>query len=367
MRYFFVTLLVIPFFVQAQQWRNVLIGTYTGSGSHGIYSAKVNIKTGALQLHDSIAVENPSFLAFSPNKKFVYAVIENGKDKPGKVAAFAYDSKSAKLTFLNEVLSGGDHPCHLMVHPSGKALAVANYTGGNFSIIQINADGSLSSYSKTIQHYGKSVDTIRQNSPHVHQTVFSSKGDLLYVTDLGIDKVKVYKVNNENDVIKVNTEVYDELQVKAGSGPRHIALNKQENKVYILNELVGSVDVFVKGINAKYSLASTAKADTISKKSGSAQIVINKKNNYLYVSNRADANTIAVFKVNRNNRLTLIQTISTNGIKPRNFILTPNEKFILAANQVSSNINVFKVNKNGTLTNTNQSLQVPNPVCILID
>ena len=74
----------------------------------------------------------------------MYAVVENGKDKQGKVAAFAYDANTAKLTFLNEVLSGGDHPCHIMVHPTGKAVAVANYTGGNFSIIQIDKDGSLS-------------------------------------------------------------------------------------------------------------------------------------------------------------------------------------------------------------------------------
>jgi 6-phosphogluconolactonase len=154
--------------------------------------------------------------------------------------------------------------------------------------------------------------------------------------------------------------------MQKGSGPRHIALSKNENELYVLNELIGSVSIFKKDKNG-YLLMQTILVDTVSKIPSSAQIVINKKNKYLYVSNRAEANTIAVLKVKQNSTLELIQTISTNGIKPRNFILTPNEKFILAANQVSNTIQVLKVNKDGTLISTNQSLQVPNPVCILID
>jgi 6-phosphogluconolactonase len=366
MRFFFITLLILPFFVEAQNWRNMLIGTYTANSSYGIYMAKVNVKTGALEIKDSVAIENPSFLAFSPTKKFLYAVIENGKDKPGKVAAFAYDANTLKLSYINEVLSGGDHPCHLMVHPSGNALAVANYSGGNFSIIPINKDGSLSTDLKTIQHYGKSMDTTRQNSPHVHQTVFSKMGDKLYVTDLGKDEVSLYDVTNKNGVVKVGEKPSSIINMQPGNGPRHIVLSKSEKELYVLNELTGSISFLKKGI-PNYTLLQTLLADTISKKPGSAQIVINKKNKYLYVSNRADANTIAVFKIKQNNKLELIQTISTNGIKPRNFILTPNEKFLLAANQISNTIQVFKVGKNGKLKSTNQSLHVPSPVCILVD
>lgn len=365
MRYFFVTLLVIPFFVQAQQWRNILIGTYTGSGSHGIYSARVNIKTGAIEIKDSIAAANPSFLAFSPNKKFVYAVVENGKDKQGKVAAFAYDANTAKLTFLNEVLSGGDHPCHIMVHPTGKAVAVANYSGGNFSIIQINDDGSLSDKIKTIQHYGSSIDTIRQKSPHVHQVIFSKTGNQLYVTDLGTDKVNIYGIDNKEGFIAIGEKPMPIISMQKGSGPRHIALSKNENELYVLNELKGSVSIFIKDKNG-YLLKQTILVDTISKIPGSAQILLTKNNMYIYTSNRAEANTIGVLK-NNEKGATLIQSISTEGIKPRNFVFSPNEKYILVANQVSNTIQVFARGKDGKLELTEKKINIPSPVCLLFE
>jgi 6-phosphogluconolactonase len=365
MRNLFFILLILANTATAQN-NTFLIGTYTKTGSYGIYVANFNSSTGDITLHDSASIENPSFLAFSPNKKFVYAVVENGVDKPGKVATFTYHAKNKKLQFINEVESGGDHPCHLMVHPSGKALAVANYNGGNFSVIQINADGSLSNKSYTKQHYGSSVDTTRQKSPHVHQVTFSAKGDRLYVTDLGIDKVLIYPITTYSNSITVGDKPVEEIATTPGAGPRHLALSKNNKQVFVLNELSGTVD-FLQKKDGKHFLQQAIVSDSISKKPGSAQIILSANNKFVYSSNRADANTITVFANPNGTKLQRLQSISTNGIKPRNFVLSPNEKYMLVANQVSNIIQVFTRSKDGKLTLTDKKINIPSPVCLLFE
>src|SRR5262245_20029637 len=69
----------------------VFVGTYTGAKSKGIYAFLMNPQTGALTPLGLVAeITNPTFLAISPNKKFLYAINEVGSgSKAGGVTAFA--------------------------------------------------------------------------------------------------------------------------------------------------------------------------------------------------------------------------------------------------------------------------------------
>jgi len=120
----------------------VYVGTYTRNGSRGIYAFRFNSSSGKLSsLGLAAESESPSFLAESPNHKFLYAVNEAGRI--GEVSAFSIDAASGKLTFLNKVSSGGNSPCHLAVDKSGKWVVVANYGDGVLTIYPIGADGKL--------------------------------------------------------------------------------------------------------------------------------------------------------------------------------------------------------------------------------
>jgi len=101
--------------------------------SNGIYVYKFNPNKGeATFISKTDNVQNPSYLAISNNRKYVYAVNENGNDS-GAVSSFAFDRKKGVLTFLNKQSSGGDNPCYVAIDTSGKNVVVANYSGGNFS------------------------------------------------------------------------------------------------------------------------------------------------------------------------------------------------------------------------------------------
>jgi 6-phosphogluconolactonase len=99
---------------------------------------------------------------------------------------------------------------------------------------------------------------------------------------------------------------------------------------------------------------------------GSADIHVSPDGKFLYASNRAASNTIAIFKIDKSNgMLTAIGHQSTLGKTPRNFSIDPSGNFLLAANQGSDEIVIFKRNKKtGLLTDTGKRIQVGKPVCL---
>src|SRR4051794_34285909 len=108
-RLLFIFLLLISTGLFAQEHYYLLTGTYTRRKSKGIYVYDFNSKDGSTVLIDSAIKANPSYLAVSPDERFVYAVNEEGSPtRAGKVKAYAFDKKKGSLSPLNEQSSKGD-------------------------------------------------------------------------------------------------------------------------------------------------------------------------------------------------------------------------------------------------------------------
>jgi len=355
------SLFIFPVFAQESNYR-LLIGTYTNTGkSQGIYSYSLNMKTGAFdQKSVATGVSNPSFLVITPDKKFVYSVSESTNGSAAN--SFTFNEKSGKLTFLNSSLTKSDGPC--FITSTDKHVFTANYGGGSLSVFGRKADGSLTDALQVIQHVGKSINTERQNEPHVHQVIVSPDNKYLLVNDLGTDKVTVYKYNPE-----ATTDVlipYDTLSVKPGSGPRHSTFTKDGKKLYVLHEIDGTVSV----INMNDGKLSIIQQTTIIKNEKvvvrAADIHLSPDEKFLYATNRGTANDITCFSVGKDGKLTFKQQIPTGGEGPRNFAISQDGKFILVAHQKTNNIIIFKRNnKTGLLTKTEKQIEVGAPVCVL--
>lgn len=188
--------------VNAQKNPYLLIGTYTKGKSEGIYVYTFNSKNGNSELVSTTKISNPSYLAVSPNQKYVYAVNEDAQTTGGQIggyiSAFTFNAASGNLTEINKQLSGGNHPCYVAVDNAGKWLFASNYSSGDFGVLPINEDGSLDPASLVIQHSGSGPNTGRQEGPHVHSTVLSKDNNYLFVQDLGIDKIMIYRFNKTN-------------------------------------------------------------------------------------------------------------------------------------------------------------------------
>lgn len=345
------------------------IGTYTGPESKGIYAFRFHPSTGAVEAPFLAGeIVNPSFLAFHPKLDVLYAVSELGNDGKtnGSVSAFSVDRKTGTLKLLNTVSSGGGGACHLVADKTGRMLVVANYGSGSTASFPILPDGHLGPIASLMQHSGSSVDR-RQRGPHAHAVVLSPDNRFVFVPDLGLDKVLVYKIDPATAKLAPHDPPFAE--VKKGSGPRHFAFHPSGKFAYALSEMGSMVTAFsynaAAGKLTSMEAVSTLPAD-FKGEDNSAEIEVDAKGRFLYASNRGH-DSITVFSIDRaKGTLKTVQNISTGGSIPRNFKIDPTGRYLFAANQKSNNIVVFAVDsKTGRLTPTGKTIDVRAPVCIL--
>jgi len=348
----------------------VYFGTYTDTTSQGIYVSRFNPATGALSKPElAAATPNPSFLALTPDARFLYAVNEvnaYGGKPSGSVSAFTLHKDTGLLTALNKQSTEGADPAHLSVDRDGRTLLVANYTGGSVASFPIAADGSLGPMISFVQHTGKSVNPDRQTAPHAHQILTDPRNQFVYVADLGLDKVMIYRFEGANHTI--TPAAPPSASVKAGSGPRHLTLDASGAHAYVINELACTITAFTRdpsngSLTELQTISSLPPGVTPEKSYSTAEIVLAPSGKYLYGSNRGH-DSISVYGVDSaSGRLTFVANTKLPGKTPRGFAITPDGSYLFAAHQNSNSVAVFKIDKaTGTLTATATSVTVGKPV-----
>jgi 6-phosphogluconolactonase len=344
-------------------------GTYTNGNSKGIYVYSFNAATGeATPLSIAEGISNPSFLSLASSGKYLYSVSEN--NTAGEVNAFSFDRTTGKLTLINKQLTGGKGPCYISTDANGKWVMVGHYGSGTVTAFQVDKDGALKSPAQQITHSGSSVNKQRQDKPHVHATVFTPDQRFLFVPDLGLDKIMIYRFDPafyKKPLTAAKKQA--SVSTKPGSGPRHLCFHPTLPYVYLIEELLGTISAYQydKDTLKLIQNISSHPPDYTGTK-GSADIHVSPDGRFLYASNRGDAHNLAIFAINsENGKLAAKGFQSTMGTVPRNFIIDPTGNYLLVANQQSSNIVIFKRDKqSGQLEPTGKEISVPNPVCLVM-
>jgi 6-phosphogluconolactonase len=349
----------------------VFVGTYTGgtTGSEGIYALSFDDATGALTPRGlAAATPSPSFLAISADRRIVFAVneLESYQGAPGgSVTSFAVDAAGARLTALSIQPSRGAHPCHLELDRTGRFLAVANYTGGNYAVLPVGADGRLGPPVAVVAGEGRGP-TSRQEGPHGHAVTFDAANRFLIATDLGIDRVLVYRFDARSGALSPHQPA--SVALAPGAGPRHFAFHPNGRQAFVINELdstIASLDW--DAASGAFSVITTVSTLPVgfSAPSSTAEIQVHPNGRFVYGSNRGH-DSIAVFSVAAGGSLGLVEIESTRGRTPRNFTVDPTGRWLLAANQESSTIAVFAIDPStGALTPVGEPVSSPTPVSIL--
>jgi len=366
-KFYLAALFSVLVFITTAQQHYLITGTYTSGKSEGIYVYLFNSSDGSYKEVSHVKISNPSYVAVSPDEKFVYAVEEDAakNGKGGEIAAFSFNKQTGMLTYINEQLSGGDHPCYVAVDKTGRWVVAGNYSSGSLAVLPVQPGGSLGTASELIQHEGSGVNKVRQAKPHVHCTFFSADNHFLFVPDLGIDEVMIYAFDETTGKLTAGKQPF--AKSTDGAGPRHICFHPSDKYAYLVEELSGTVVVFDYGsgtLKSKQRISSMPVGDTSS--AGSADIHVSPDGKFLYASNRADANTIAIFRIDqKDGTLSMAAHQSTLGKTPRNFNFDPSGKFLLVANQNSDEIVIFKRDiKTGLLTDTQNRIRTGKPVCL---
>jgi len=345
----------------------VYFGTYTRgeNSSKGIYHSMLDLETGKLS-EPVLAAEakNPSFIEFHPNGNFLYAVSESGG--AGSVSAYALNRDTGDLKFINQQPSGGAGPCHVSIDHVGKNLLVANYGGGNASVIPLKSDGRVGEPTGFVQHAGSSVNPKRQKGPHAHSINVSPDNRFAFVADLGIDKIMIYRLDIEKGTIVANSPAF--AKVKPGAGPRHFAFHPNGKYAYVINELDCTVTAFTYN-SASGALTEIQTVTTLPNKfEGSntcAEVRVHPSGKFLYGSNRGH-DSIVVYQVDlAKERLIFVEHETADIKTPRNFNIDPTGRFCLVANQGKDSVVVFRIEKEtGALEPTGHKISVARPVCV---
>jgi len=345
----------------------LFIGTYTSTGSRGIYALPFDPTTGALG-EPTLAAEagNPTFLAFSPDKKFLYAV----HNSSAMAIGYAADIARGALTPLPAAPTAPDkEPCYVAVDPSARALVGAHYHQGYAAALPLRADGTVGAPSSIVRHAGPGAAVVpqRQEKPHVHCTAISPDGRFVLVCDLGLDKIFSYALDAANAKLAPAAEPF--TTAAPGTGPRHATFSPGGRHVFVIGELGNTIAVYVydaaRGSLALRDARSTLPVD-FHGKSIAAAVRVHPNGRFVYGSNRGH-DSIAVFAFDdAGGRLASVEIVAGGGRGPRDFALSPDGRWLVVAHQLSDSLAVFRVDpETGRLALTSATARIAAPVCVL--
>lgn len=333
----YLVLLTLLLVTLAAAMPSVYVSGYTDAEGQGIYLYDFDNASGNLTGGRLVAeTQQPSYFVINEATESLYALLEvteyNNMSNTGAVQAFHRNPKDGSLTALNTVMTEGGAPCHGIIDRN-KYIHVANYMGGSVSSFAIEDQGHISQIMSLNKHTDPATGGVpdRQEAPHAHSI------DMIHPhwaisCDLGTDLAVIYKQNDTGRL-----ERFSEFQFPKGAGPRHVAITKNQQRVYVLTEL--SVEVyaleFKDGQLSKIDHQSARPEGNMDFTTG-AEIALTPDNRFLYASLR-EIDQVVMYKVDAaSGKLTLLGHVSCGGIHPRQFTIDPSGKFLLLGNMVSA-------------------------------
>ncbi|HTY82630.1 MAG TPA: lactonase family protein [Silvibacterium sp.] len=366
----------------AQTWWRVMaehggestlfVGTQTKETSKGIYAYRWDAAKGEIELIGLAAeTENPTFLALSPDAKYLYAANEVDSfqgQKGGGVSSFeVVDPKAGKLKAINSVSAKGPGTCHVEVDHTGRAVFCANYSGGSAASFHVKADGGLTEAVSFFQYEGHGPKP-DQEMAHAHRVTVTPDNKCALVNDLGLDCIHIYDL--DASTAKLTPHDPSEWKSEPGGGPRALRFHPNGKWVYCVLEL--SSEVAVLRWDAKAGSLTTIQTVKLipggytGKDPHASEIVLDRAGKFAYAADRFD-DVLVSFKVDpATGKLTKLGTSKYGGKTPRHIALDPTGQWMLVANQDSDNISVVKRDtKTGLLAETGKEFPIVKPQCLV--
>jgi 6-phosphogluconolactonase (cycloisomerase 2 family) len=352
-----------------------------GNG-RGIHLFHVNRTTGAMTPAGIQEMgTSPSCLAVNAAGTRLYSANETdrvGEHKEGTVSAFAINRTDGKLELLNSVRSGGAGPTYVSIHPTGRFLLVANYFGGSVAVLPILREGRLGEATDVKKDDGKIGPTKAAHAPpgsfaisghdrtHAHMIAADPSGRYVLHVDLGLDKIFVWKFDDQKGILTPNKPPF--IALPPGDGPRHFHFHPNGKWLYSVQE-EGSTIVLFDYDGASGRLTSRQTISTLPAGFAGSNfcsgILVSADGRFVYAGNRLH-DTIGIFSIGSNGTLTHVGEEWTRGSYPRSFNFDPTGGFLYCCNQRGDNIAVFRVDrKTGGLNFTGHYAPVGNPSSIV--
>ncbi|MDO8540533.1 MAG: lactonase family protein [Opitutaceae bacterium] len=345
----------------------------------GIHRFEMDPATGSLSARDVLVDDSsPNCLAFNPARTHLYVTKKgSGGAGSGAVSSFAVDPSDGRLKLLNTVSAGGLGPTHLSVHPSGRHVFVANYIGGSVAVLPVRPNGELGEATDVKELRGEVGPVHASSAPkgsfaisghdksHAHMIQPDPAGRFVLAANLGLDRIHVWKFDERGGTLLANDSAT--VALPPGDGPRHFAFHPNGRWLYSFQEEGSTIvwfdyDAATGRLSARQTLSTLPRGFTGS--SFGSGIMVSPDGKFVYAANRLH-DSIAWFAIAESGSLTLVATEWTRGDYPRSLNFDPSGAFLYSCNQRSDAITCFRIDRNtGALAFTGDYTAVGSPSVI---
>jgi 6-phosphogluconolactonase len=303
---------------------------YVSGYAPPITAFTLNMSTGALAAAGMATTGTggePTSLAFSPDKRVLYAGDEQKVGPMSRLIAYAINPATGALQEINRQGTGGMVNAHLGVHPSGKWVVSANYGTGDVTVFPVRADGGLDAGLPRVPAGGEA-----------HYILFDSTGQFLLVPCVAARHIAIFRFSNG-----MLTPANPPTVAVAGS-PRHLVFSRDEQFVYALTQGESTIFSF-RFDKTTGGLTPIETVNTTPSGSLGAHIAVHPSGKFLFASNRGD-NSVATFTIDAGSgRLTRIgfqrDMIST----PWWFAIEPTGQWMLVASDRTASVSVHRIDQ----------------------
>jgi 6-phosphogluconolactonase len=333
-------------------------GTYVyvsnaDDGDISVYSLQAD---GSLRAMTRARAAKPVMpLAVSPDRRYLHAAI---RAKPFSVMTYAIDARSGALEQLSVGPLADTFP-YISIDRTGRFLLGASYAGDLIAVHPIEGGTRV----------GEALQVVPVER-HAHCILVDRTNKYAFVSALGTDRVYQFVFDANTGRLAANTPPV--LQLKAGTGPRHMVFSNDNRFLYVLNELTGTVTTLaldaVSGQLAEHGSESILPPDTqlrpgmprapwgvptanpIERNTDNdiwaSDLHLRPDGRFLYAVERT-SNTLASLRVDTaSGKVSYLASVPTEK-QARGFAIDPTGKYIVVAGEKSDAISVYAIQSNG--------------------
>ena len=242
--------------------------------------------------------------------------------------------------------------CHIAYSPKNRMLLGACYGSGN--VIYASFDPEEGKFGDV-----KSIDQTGDDISRQHCVLLNQAENRVYTANLGLDRLYIYRIE-DGELIEEKM-----VQLEKGSGPRHLRLSADEKLLYVVTEYSNEILVYDTADWTQKQAVSTLPAG-YKGASHCSTLCLTPDGRFLYAANRY-ADTITVFDVDGDGMLTFKDMFDCGGRSPRHMELSPDGKQLVICCQDSDWVVFKKLNpETGMATHTVRELSFNAPGCVVI-
>jgi len=337
---------------------------YIGTGAGKIYLSTFDEATGGFSPARAVSeCGNSFFLARHPSEPVLYSLDEKG----GAIDSFRMEGGGA-LTFLGRVSSQGKVPCHLEVDRHGRYLVVANY-GGGVALFPLQRDGSVAEAVAVLTLGASRGPSPRQEASHPHGVLLDPDLNLIYIADLGCDRISVLRLIPETWTLQLAEELA--AQVAPGAGPRHVAFVRDGRALLSVNELDNTVSFFARDSRSgRLSLRESVPTlpPDFSGTNWAAELICHPRGKRCYATNRGHDSVVS-FPIDGNGEKKFQPPVWTaaGGKGPQHLAFDAAAAHLFIANKDSDEVAVQPLDRaTGLPWGKPGVLSVPKPMSVLV-